>query len=226
MKIKIILGVLAFVLATNVHSTIIDLVEKDYLTASDGLITYDKSTGLEWLDLTFTAGFSMLDVEANASIWADGWQWATIDQMETMFGHASNYINSYEEPLIAYPLAELLGPTYTVIRPGEYITKHAMGFSRNFLFDTELYEDGYDYSTAIIKGGINLDPSDSWYPYLPFPLCDSEDCADWRNPGWKETDMNTNYGAWLVRDTVVPIPPAVWLFCSGLVGLIGIARRN
>jgi len=26
--------------------------------------------------------------------------------------------------------------------------------------------------------------------------------------------------------TVVPVPAAVWLFCSGLIGLIGIARRK
>jgi len=26
--------------------------------------------------------------------------------------------------------------------------------------------------------------------------------------------------------TVVPVPAAVWLFGSGLLGLIGIARRN
>ena len=30
----------------------------------------------------------------------------------------------------------------------------------------------------------------------------------------------------LVRPTVVPVPAAVWLFGSGLIGLIGVARRK
>ena len=32
--------------------------------------------------------------------------------------------------------------------------------------------------------------------------------------------------SYLVRASVVPIPPAVWLFGSGLIGLIGVARRK
>lgn len=229
-KIKIIIGVLAFLLTTNAHSIIIDLDERDYLVAGDGLITYDKSTGLEWLDLTFTAGYSMLETEANASIWADGWQWTTVEQMETMFDHESDTY-PYEEPetVKVYPIVELLGPTSTWISPGEYIVKKVMGYSRNFLFDTTWYEDGgYDYSTAIIEAGINLDTSDPWYPYLSFPLCDPEDCADWRNPGWKETDSGQNYGAWLVRDTAsVPEPSILLLLlCSGFLGIFVFARRK
>jgi hypothetical protein len=35
--------------------------------------------------------------------------------------------------------------------------------------------------------------------------------------------------AWAVYDgdvAAVPLPAAVWLFCSGLLGLVGIARRK
>jgi len=40
---------------------------------------------------------------------------------------------------------------------------------------------------------------------------------------------NTNYFAWAVRPgdvSVVPVPAAVWLFGSGLMGLLGLARRK
>jgi hypothetical protein len=39
---------------------------------------------------------------------------------------------------------------------------------------------------------------------------------------------NTPIGVWAVRDgsSVIPIPAAVWLFGSGLLGLIGITRRK
>ena len=33
-------------------------------------------------------------------------------------------------------------------------------------------------------------------------------------------------GSYLVRTSVVPVPAAVWLFGSGLIGLISIARRK
>ena len=194
-----------------------DLQQRDYLTEGDGLITYDRSTGLEWLDVTFTQGLSMLEVEAIASLWADGWQWATIDQMESMFDHAA-YTDAYEEPMIAYPIAQLLGPTVTSNEPGEHIIKRTMGYSRNFLFDTELYDYGHDYSTAVIMGAINLDTSYSSYPHLPFPLCDGEECADWRPPGWKETDTDPNYGAWLVREAsaaAAPEPPVLSFKVTG-----------
>jgi len=38
-----------------------------------------------------------------------------------------------------------------------------------------------------------------------------------------------NFFAWAVRSgdvSVVPIPAAVWLFGSGLIGLLGVARRR
>lgn len=38
---------------------------------------------------------------------------------------------------------------------------------------------------------------------------------------------NGPYNAWAVRTgDVIPIPPAVWLFGSGLIGLAGLARRK
>lgn len=39
-------------------------------------------------------------------------------------------------------------------------------------------------------------------------------------------DSNAEQGVALVRLSAVPIPAAVWLFDSGLVGLSGLARRK
>lgn len=48
--------------------------------------------------------------------------------------------------------------------------------------------------------------------------------------GFQNADINVNTAyAWAVRDgdvAIVPVPAAVWLFGSGLLGLIGIARRK
>ncbi len=43
----------------------------------------------------------------------------------------------------------------------------------------------------------------------------------------REFDISTSVtGSFLVKASVVPIPAAVWLFGSGLIGLIGVARRK
>lgn len=35
-----------------------------------------------------------------------------------------------------------------------------------------------------------------------------------------------NQGQWQLRSSVVPVPAAVWLFASGLLGLLAVARRH
>lgn len=74
----------------------------------------------------------------------------------------------------------------------------------------------YSLDTSIISG---LD-----YQILPFSL-DQADYAMFylEDTGTADTYLATGF---LTSVTVVPIPPAVWLFGSGLIGLISIARRN
>lgn len=63
------------------------------------------------------------------------------------------------------------------------------------------------------------------YQILPYAL----EQADYAMFYIEDTDSTgTTYLAtgFLTSVTVVPIPPAVWLFGSGLIGLIGIARRK
>jgi hypothetical protein len=53
----------------------------------------------------------------------------------------------------------------------------------------------------------------------------------WSSAAMKSYTANVNtdisgYGSLLVRTANVPIPASVWLFCSGLLGLLGITRRK
>ena len=43
---------------------------------------------------------------------------------------------------------------------------------------------------------------------------------------WNLDSELYSLSTFLVRSTVVPVPAAVWLFGSGLIGLIGVARRK
>lgn len=49
--------------------------------------------------------------------------------------------------------------------------------------------------------------------------------VDFRLSGYAAYD-HTYEEIWMTRPSAVPVPAAVWLFGSGLVGLIGIARRK
>ena len=75
-----------------------------------------------------------------------------------------------------------------------------------------------------------------------FAVCDGVDCL-WDSDntktiqGWSYRDPDPNPKLWSITEaqsagatwavaTVVPVPAAVWLFGSGLIGLVGIARRK
>lgn len=50
---------------------------------------------------------------------------------------------------------------------------------------------------------------------------------DWRGSDQNIADLPLPYTAdWLFEATLVPVPAAVWLFGSGLIGLIAVARRK
>lgn len=50
--------------------------------------------------------------------------------------------------------------------------------------------------------------------------------SQYSSSNMSSTNFPLNF-AWAVRDgDVIPIPPAIWLFGSGLLGLIGVARRK
>jgi hypothetical protein len=68
-----------------------------------------------------------------------------------------------------------------------------------------------------------------------FVIALTDNLGSWFEPtGWTEDPLNVyqvtfDNGSVVSVDavpTVIPVPPAVWLFGSGLIGLVGIARRK
>jgi hypothetical protein len=116
-------------------------------------------------------------------------------------------------------------------------------------FSTGTNADGFGSFDFAVKlfGDINLNPnivSPSETEILTFALtcaggatCDMTDFVDTnvndflaaakfvngpdQNPGGEVPDPDSAFGG-----TVVPVPAAVWLFGSGLLGLVGVARRK
>ena len=84
-------------------------------------------------------------------------------------------------------------------------------------------DDGYGGGTgpSLTFGSGNLTDFDFLKTSLP----------SFRSFGMGFDDLDQLYGEWTslnltVVPTVVPVPAAVWLFGSGLLGLVGIARRK
>ena len=65
-------------------------------------------------------------------------------------------------------------------------------------------------------------------PLLPPLLLDAEQSlaaiSGEMEEGWLFIDLTVDTLTQSI--TTVPVPPAVWLFGSGLIGLIGVARRK
>ena len=63
------------------------LISRDWITVNDAALTYDTDTGLEWLDITVTAGFSYNEVTAELGVGGayEGFEFASRQQVIDLF---------------------------------------------------------------------------------------------------------------------------------------------
>jgi len=192
------------------------IISTDWQTADDDLITQDTASGLEWLDLTVTAGMSFNDVSAQFGSGGnyDGWRYAT--------------------------RAEVAGLWDSFGGDGVY-TGWSSG--NNGLFDVvssyvgDLYCESAGCTTGSgvsswLTGDTNPQYSGLVYraqsgDFLSNPLNSTQDNFDIES-GLYRMDIGTvSVGSALVREvSPVPVPAAVWLFGSGLISLVGFARHK
>jgi len=113
----------------------------------------------------------------------------------------------------------------------QYLNDDGLGLGFYELFDASsnnlgervfafTLEDGYVDLGSLADGG--LDASDWDYLARAFQLNGAGQII---GTGLL-ADMTSGQVAYLLTPTTVPVAPAVWLFGSGLLGLIGIARKK
>ena len=223
---SISLAAIALVLSTGINASVIEL---DYASAGDGLITRDVDNAKEWFDVAATTGLSANDAEslyagagfrlATANEVVDLFISAGIDEIldvavwppETVFGdfvfseitYNDKNVSSAEGKAAVANLMALLGYTETA-------------FGGTFNLQGYLTDEDSDglVSTAFLREAS---------PYFD-AMAHINYAGDYFDP-----DNSSIYqGSMLIRDavTVVPIPAALWLFGSGLIGLVGVARRK
>lgn len=185
---------------------------------ADALLTRDSLSGLEWLDLTATAGRSKIDVlDAGADVdgfgndWLDlGFVYATIDQVTTLW----------------------LDHGFTVI-DGGYAAANTLALFDSFV-DLLGETTAPNGTTRLTQGYVSEEPPPTppGGTFAPRMIYDSQ--GDGGNPG---TLLDTSsafanflpsgdYGSWLVRAYTVTEPMTLGLFAVGLLGLGLAARRT
>ena len=191
------------------------IMNADWKTPGDNLITQDTGSGLEWLDLTVTADFSYDYVSNQLGVGQEfeGWRYATAEEVTGFwdaFGGDSNYYNGLSTQNNG--LFDLIAPYWGDLYCEQFGCSTGEGYSFAYTIDSS--EDGF-HNIALASDWILLD----WHP--------TEDQIDSLYLEIIDHSAYFDTGSALVRDiSTVPVPAAVWLFGSGLLGLIGLARRK
>ena len=199
-----------------------------------GSATLDTETGLEWLDITYTSAIT-------GAYWSDvkswiagggkleGWRVAEFEEVASLFSHAgiseatsaSHGLASISDQEAASDLIDLVGYTKIVeVETDDGITEYyQIRAGTEFCYvESEFREfDGisisYDWRTEfgyMYRWDIN-----DW----------EEMCNDFDPAGYNIFEA-WGMGAFLVRDTAVPVPSAVFLMAAGILGLAGVKRRS
>lgn len=169
-----------------------------------GSVLRDSGTNLDYLRLDKTMGYGYAGVEAEFGAGGDfaGWTVASSAQMLSLGGSLglTQGATGIAQLSMAAQLRDWFCPLFTCVNTS---TTHV--YARGLVSD--LHTDVSQHLAFSIGGRFNVSPPE----------------VDFRISGFAPVSA-TGEEVFLVR--AVPLPAAVWLFGSGLLGLIGVARRK
>lgn len=223
---ELLAGIIAsavVILGLSVASpSIAALIEVDLIIGGDGFLTRDTDTQLDWLDVNLTANTSynhIVNGEVTFSTLLGsnpknlGFRHATAAEALILYENAGvpdiDTSFTFQNFDSVTNLMSLLGPTY-IYPAGPNTTVGSKGL----LFD----KSGFWHSVAHLET-------------CPVNVCGEKGIAQVATGVRNENQFGPTYGHFLVRDaseyvSPVPIPAALPLFLSGLLGLGVMARRR
>jgi len=193
----------ALVLSTSVNAALID----------NGIYSTDDVSGLEWLDLNITR-----NVSYSSSLSSNpGWRHATNTEVENLFSVA--FDGYYSNNTIDDRSDSNNGIVYS--DQASDVSNFNSLFGTTYSNTANLWSFGMymDENNILRAMGAAMEPSGEGYTSV-LGMDFSADLSSSIETG------HTNLGFYMVRTTVVPVPAAAWLFGSGLIGLVGFARRK
>jgi hypothetical protein len=185
------------------------LVSADWKVAGDNLITRDDS-GLEWLDLTQSTNRSYNDVSAQFGVNEDfdGWRYASRAEVRQLWSQAGGTVpyNGYTTGHVDWiaGILSLWGVTNTF--PGQFMQSTAV--------TGDAYNSTTHHMVSLIDFSLLALPDD-------YALVSGSFIANVSNSALSPARAHA-----LVRQSVVPVPAAVWLFGTALIGLVGFGKRG
>ena len=185
----------------------------------NGGFTSDTDTGLDWADLSATAGLSYNDAGTVFDTYeGGGWRYATDAEVETIFDVLFDGYYSNSQGTAGYSFE---GNIDHYADQAEDVANFVslFGISDTHQYGTYSYGLYADENGDIRMMGAAVGHSTGNYSTVYGTDFDY---------AYSQTDAQDYQGAYLVRSTgaEVPVPAAVWLFGSALFGLVGLSRKN
>ena len=212
-----------FLLVSGAHAALVD----------SGTFFSDTDSGLDWLKLAPTLERSYNDVSSKFGTGQefDGWRYATGNEFEQLVLNAGVIPDS---DLINGDHTNICDPGVSFCASGRYTPDNGtlteliafsdlMGNLAPFPPPSFFYNDAWTVGLISDVDTGNIDPTAHFVAAIALTgVIDSgiSTFGSSQAPG----DTNLGTGSYLVRASTVPIPAAVWLFCSAL-GLLGWRRR-
>lgn len=217
--------------SVTINSTTNPILDTTFLDT--GYTHVDTTTGLEWLDFgslvgdpSWTFAHSINSAQAAYGPSNGDWRLATYSEVYALWDRffpafdggttgtmkLVDTVDNETDPLIQSRNSWLFAFGTDAIAQVNGDTLTADGF----LWSSGMYVDG---NGDVQIMGLSLSADETVYTTLYGPNYDVASLT--------LDSAYTNLGVFMVRDyTVVPLPPAVWLFGAGLLGLVTVARRK
>lgn len=182
------------------------LIDLDWTTTNDSALLLDTTTGLQWLDLSVTADQSYNQILAQLQQGGayDGFRYAT-----------------REEVLHLWSEANISDTNFTWVINGEWqnVKDLADRLGTSTLFDPHGLGT---HALGLVEGGSGLTANQRLAMELSYHSNGMEVRTSSDHYALDVDFSSLHYSSYLVQP--VPIPPTLWIFSSGLLGLIGTAR--
>lgn len=218
MKNRILAVLFTALLSTN---SIAAIISTDLYALGDNLLTQDSRSGLEWLDLTETNNMTFNEVSSELGTGGmfEGWRYATNEEVVSLWNNFDHGVDLSEN-------------NHTLSL--EYYYDRGIVAASNYLGNIyHEYDPNIRYGvTGLTVNATTSSSHTSLGGFISGPLTHSTHYRShyytvYRGENINDDMSHVHTGSYLVREFapgIVPVPAAVWLFISGLIGLVGFAK--